>query len=330
MAVPSFDPVFLSEVAVAAVALYTLVTAAGRAIDAQLAIARYFEVPDVLIGLTVVAIGTSLPEIGSHLTASAGIVSGVLDYRITSAVVIGGNMGSSTTQQLLLVGILVIGYGRMEVPDRIVTDSFVPMGLALFLTLVLAWDGTISRFDGVALLVAFVAYLGYSYRRRQRTVASGKASSNVTADGLKAAVMLLLVLASASILLAAIQGVVEGVLLGGSMIGVLTLGTASSFPEMSTVLDGIRRKTPIIALGALVGSNVVNPLVGLGLGGAISTYYVPSAVVVWDLPFKILATVGVFLYLRYGDGVLTRRSGMYMIGLYFVYVGGRMVLFPGQ
>jgi cation:H+ antiporter len=330
MAVPSFDPVLLSEMAVAAVALYTLVTAAGRAIDALLGLARYYDVPDVLIGLTVVAIGTSLPEISSHVTASFGILSGVLDYRITSAVVIGGNMGSSTTQQLLLVGVLVIGYGRMEISRRTIVDSFVPMAVALLLTLALAWDGSISRIDGLVLLIGYVAYLVYSYARRQRTVNPGGTSSNVTTDGVIAIVMLALVLASASVLLAVIQGVVEGVLLGGSMIGVLTLGTASSFPEMSTVLDGIRRKTPVIALGTLVGSNVVNPLIGLGLGGVISTYYVPTSVIVWDLPFKILATVALLAHLHYRDGVLTRRSGMYLVGLYFVYIAGRMLLFPGQ
>jgi cation:H+ antiporter len=97
-----------------------------------------------------------------------------------------------------------------------------------------------------------------------------------------AAFMLDLVLVSPSILLAVIQEVAAGVILGGFMIGVLTLGIASSSPEMSTVLDGSRRKTPVFAIGSLIGSNIVNPLIGFGLGGVVSTYYVPDAVIVWD------------------------------------------------
>ncbi|MFW5924416.1 MAG: sodium:calcium antiporter [archaeon] len=330
MAVPNVDPVLLSELTVGAVALYALVTGAGKAIDAVLGVARRYHVPEVLIGLTIVSIGTSLPELGAHVTASAGIVSGALDYRTTSAVVLGGNMGSSTTQQLLLFGILLLGFSHVEFSDRLLTDTFVPMVIGLVLTLVLCWDGTVSRIDGLVLLGGFGVYLGYSYLRRQQTPVQGAPSTNISKDTLVAVLMLGLVLASASILLTVIQEVVAGVLLGGSMVGVLTLGIASSFPELSTVLDGIRRKTPIIAVGALIGSNIVNPLVGFGLGGLISTYHVPTSIVIWDLPFKIVATVGFLGYIRYKDGILTRHVGVALIGWYFVYIVGRMLLFPGQ
>jgi cation:H+ antiporter len=330
MPVPDIDPLLLSELAVGVVALYALVTGAGKAIDALLGLARRYNVPEVLIGLTIVAIGTSLPELSAHVTASAGMLSGVLDYRTTSAVVLGGNMGSSTTQQLMLFGILLLGFGRIELSDRLLTDTFIPMVIGLILTLALSWDGTVSRIDGVILLVGFGVYLGFSYLRRQQVPMGGAPSTNVSKDALIAVLMLGLVLVSASILLAVIEDVTAGVLLGGSMVGVLTLGIASSFPEMSTVLDGIRRKTPIIAVGTLIGSNIVNPLLGFGLGGVISTYHVPDAVVVWDLPFKILATIGLLIYVRYNDGVLTRHTGMTLIGFYFVYIVGRMLLFPGQ
>jgi cation:H+ antiporter len=158
----------------------------------------------------------------------------------------------------------------------------------------------------------------------------GGASDTVSRDAAAAAVMLVLVLASASILLTVVEDVVATVLLGGSMVGVLTIGIAAAFPELSTVLDGIRRKTPIVAVGTLIGSNVVNPLVGIGLGGVISTYAVPPAVVVWDLPFKLVAVVVFVAYVRYNGGTLTRRTGVYLIAAYFVYIVGRMLLFPGQ
>ena len=330
MAVPPVDPALVSQLAVGAVALYTLVTAAERAIDSLLALARRYHVPDVLIGLTVVALGTSLPELGAHVTASVGIVSGLLDYRVTSAVVLGGNMGSSTAQQLLLFGILLLGFGQLDISTRTLTDLFGPMTAALLLTLLLAWDGTISRLDGMLLLAAFVAYLAFSYVRRGAGPVEGGASDTVSRDAAAAAVMLVLVLASASILLTVVEDVVATVLLGGSMVGVLTIGIAAAFPELSTVLDGIRRKTPIVAVGTLIGSNVVNPLVGIGLGGVISTYAVPPAVVVWDLPFKLVAVVVFVAYVRYNGGTLTRRTGVYLIAAYFVYIVGRMLLFPGQ
>jgi len=331
MVLPAIDPLLLSELAVGVVALYTLVTGAGTAIDSLLGLARRYEMPEVLIGRTIVAVGTSLPELSAHVTASIGMLSGALAYETTSAVVLGGNMGSSTTQQLLLFGILLLGFGRIDLSDRLLVDTFVPMIAGLLLTLAVSLDGTVSRVDGAVLLVAFGAYLGFSYIRREDFLpAHGTPSTNVSKDVLLAVVMLVLVLLSASVLLAVIQDVVAGVLLGSSMVGVLTLGIASSFPELSTVIDGVRRKTPTVAIGTLVGSNIVNPLVGFGLGGAISTYHVPTSVVVWDLPFKIVTAVGLVLYVRYSDGTLTRHAGVTMIALYFVYIVGRMLLFPGQ
>ena len=189
MVVPDIDPLLLSELAVGAVALYALVTGAQRAIDALLGLARRYDVPEVLIGLTVVAIGTSLPELSAHVTASAGIVSGALDYRTTSAVVLGGNMGSSTTQQLLLFAILLLGFGRIELSNRLLTDTFVPMIAGLVLTLALSWDGTVSRFDGAVLLVGFGVYLGYGYLRRQQIPAQGAPSTNVARDSTVAVAM---------------------------------------------------------------------------------------------------------------------------------------------
>lgn len=114
-------------------------------------------------------------------------------------------------------------------------------------------------------------------------------------------------------------------------VGVVTLGVAAALPELTAVLDVIRRRSPNVALGTLIGSNIVNALLCIGLGGAISTYYVPPAVVLWDLPFKLVVGAGVLgwaLYVK--DGALTRTEGAYMLGLYFVFVVGRLLVFPGQ
>ncbi|MFC7028503.1 hypothetical protein ACFQH8_15910 [Halomicroarcula sp. GCM10025710] len=113
----------LTQVSVGAVALYALVNAAGRAIDRLLALAEHYDVDEVLVGMTVLALGTSLPELSAHLVASVGIVSGVLDYEVTSAVVLGGNMGSSTVQQFLLVGVLLIAYGHLPLSRSFVRES---------------------------------------------------------------------------------------------------------------------------------------------------------------------------------------------------------------
>jgi cation:H+ antiporter len=241
-------------------------------------------------------------------------------------------MGSSTVQQTLLFGLFLVGYGRLRLGDALVRDSYLPMLLAFLLTLAVSVDGTVSRLDGLLLLATYGAYTASSYTRRSRSVVAPEtASTNVTRDGIVAVVALGLVVLSASLLLAVAESVVASLALGGSMVGIVTLGVAAALPELSTVVDAVRRGAPNLALGTLLGSNVVNPLVGVGLGGLISTYHVPFAVVVWDLPFKLAVGVGLLAYVRVRtDGSLARREGAYLVILYFVFVSTRLLAFPGQ
>lgn len=320
------------QLAIGAVALYTLITAAERTIDSTLSLARHYDVPDELIGMSVIAVGTSLPEIAAHVLASIGILSGTLDYGISSAIVLGGNMGSSTVQQTLLFGLFIVGFGRLQLSDSLIRGSYLPMILAFGLTLGVAADGTISRLDGLVLLAAYVGYTSYRYTRRRRSYAVPEAAStNVRRDGLMAVGAFTLVILAAYLLLTVTEVVVEGLALGGSMIGVVTIGVAAALPELSTVLDAVRRRAPNIAIGTLLGSNIVNPLVGIGLGGSISTYRVPTAVIVWDLPFKIVVAIGLLVYVRFvSNRSLSRRDGAYLVILYFLFVSTRLLVFPGQ
>jgi len=318
----------------AAVALAVLVRAAGVAVSRSTALAQRLGVPDVVVGTTVVAVGTSLPEIGSHLVASVGIRAGELDYEVASATVLGGNMGSSITQQLLLLGVFLVGYGRFRLTDEFVRTSYLPMLAAAALLLGLAVDGTVSVLDGVVLLAAFAAYLLVAVRQRDRAVRLAEGESrHVARDAAVAVVALGAVLGAAFVLLAAVERVVDALALGGSMVGVVTLGLAAALPELSTVVDALRRRAPNVAVGTLVGSNVVNPLLAVGLGGVVSTYRVPAPVIWLDLPVKLVAGVGLLAAAFLAgarDGTLRRRDGAALVAAYFAFVAARLVLFGGQ
>jgi cation:H+ antiporter len=300
-------------------------------VDRFTAVARRYEVPDVLVAMTVVAVGTSLPEIGTGVSASLGILAGSLDYGTASATVLGGNMGSSTVQQLLLLGVLSIAGGRFALSRRFVRGVYLPMVAAFVLVLAVTVDGTVSRVDGVGLLAAYLGYVGYSLRTRPRGGRIPEAASGgVVRDAAVGTGGLVAVLGAAFVVLGVVGAVVDDLALGGSMVGVVTVGVAAALPELTAVVESVRRNAPDLALGTLVGSNVVNSLVGIGLGGAVSTYAVPPVVVAWDLPFKTLAAVGLLASLRLSDGELRRRQGAALVVLYFAFVAGRLLLFAGQ
>lgn len=313
-------------------ALWVLIWAAEVVIDRLLAIAQHHDIPDVLVAMSVIAIGTSLPEISAHLIASLGILSGTLDPTIAAATVLGGNMGSSTAQQTLLVGLFLIGYGRLEISRSFLRGVYVPMLVALGILLLLAWDGTVTRLDALVLVLAYLGYVVYSFDRRPRTVSIPDGESrNLRRDWLVVVGGLAAIVASAYVVLAVVQRLVVLLGLGGSMIGVVTLGIAAALPEFSTAVEAIRRRAPNLALGTLIGSNVVNSLLAVGLGGLVSTYRVPTAVTRFDLPFKLVVGVGLLGYLvLVADYDIRRREGFYLIILYFLFVSLRLILYPTQ
>ena len=320
------------EVLAGVVALYLLVRGASETIERTIALARRYDVPDALIALSVIAVGTSLPEIATHVTGSIGILTGELDYVTTSAAVLGGNMGSSTIQQLLLVGVFLVGYSRTQLSRSFLWEGYLPMIGAFVLAIIVAWNGVITHLEGLTLLVLFVAYVADRYRRRPRELEPQEPpSKHVLIDAGVTVVALTMVVVGAFVVLALIQSLVANLRLGGSTIGVVSIGVAAALPELSTVVEALRRRQPEVALGTLFGTNVVNLLVALGAGAAISTYCVPGVVLFWDLPFKLAVGVGVFAYLRFvSEGVIARREGGYLVFLYLVYVGGRLVLYSGQ
>jgi cation:H+ antiporter len=330
MAAVALTPDLLGTLLLAAGALAVLVKAAGVTVDRLVALARRYDVPDAVVASTLVAVGTSLPELGSHLVASLGIVSGTLDPAVAAATVMGGNMGSSTVQQTLLVGLFLVGFGRVTLSPAFRRATYYPMLAAFGLTLLVAVDGRISRLDGLALLVAFVAYAYWTVSTHGRTESPPGTASTSTRprrDALVAGLGFLLVLGSAFVVLRVVDGLVVTLGLNGSMVGVVTIGLAAALPELSTVVESLRRRTPEIALGTLVGSNVVNPLVGFGLGGVVSTYAVPPSVIRWDLPFKLVVGVALVTVAGRQGWSLRRREGAWLVVAYFVFVSVRFLLF---
>ena len=318
-----------------AVALLVLIYAAEEVVDRLLAIATYYEIPDVVIAMSVVSIGTSLPEIASHLTASFGILTGSLNYEIASATVLGANTGSDIVQQTVVFGLVILAFSitgskrYFTFTDKFLKKDFFPIVGTSLMALVVSWDGVVSRLDGVVLVTSFIAYMYYLYvSRDERLNQSGKPSDNVLRDSLVLSVAMAAVLVSAHILLNVTELVVAQTGLGGSIIGVVTLGVASALPEMFTAIEGIRKGASGISLGTLIGSNVTNPLLGYGLGAIVSTYWVPRPLVLWDLPMEFFTAIILLLYVLFvSDRKLGKIGGLLLILSYIGYIIIRFTFF---
>jgi len=324
---------FTESIILGGVCLFLLVFGAEIVVKKLVALAKYYQIPEIVLAIIVLSIGTSLPELVSHTLASLHILKGTLDYEIASATVLGGNIGSDVVQQTLILGIVVLFavYHKRDsflFTHKFLRRDYLPMIFTTLMTLVLAWDGVLSRLDGFVLLGSFVAYIFFIYTQRGPPSRSREGmSENPRKDIFIFLGALIIIVFSAHIILNVVNQVVEKTGIGGSLIGVMTLGIASALPELSTAISGIKNKAYHVSMGTLIGSNVTNPLLAIGAGAALSTYWVPRPLVLWDLPLETLTAAALLVYLLFNRRRMDKGGAFYLIGLYLFYAAIRVIFF---
>jgi len=141
--------------------LALLVLSADLAVKKLIGLAAYFKLSTTFMGMTVFSLATSIPEITAHLTASVGILRGTLDYEVSSAIVLGANIGSDVIQQTLIMGIVVFMAGTLYFRRHFLFTSLGPMIGTTVMCIILGWDRVYSRLDGFILFGSFLIYTYY-------------------------------------------------------------------------------------------------------------------------------------------------------------------------
>jgi len=321
-----------------------LVVTANLSVKKLVGIAAYFNLSSTFMGMTVVSLATSIPEITSHITASAKILGGSLDFKIGSSIVLGSNIGSDVVQQTFILGLVVLLTGTMHFRRYFMWKSMVPMIASTVMCIVLGLDRVYSRWDGLILFGTFILYSLYLYHDERKFYQAEdnvpmseeisdsvpKTKRQVAIDSLVTVFLLTLTVLAASQVLRITEIVVNQTNISGSLLGVVTLGLASAMPELSTALAGVRHKEFGISLGTLIGSNITNPLVGIGLGALISKYAVPRPLILWDLPWETLTGILLWIILWARKGKLGKIESFYLMGMYFSFIILRAVIFPAD
>jgi cation:H+ antiporter len=314
----------LTQIIIGVLGLAAMIWSAEFVVKRAIGLAHHYGVSESFVGLTILSIGTSLPEIASHVIASLGILNGTLDYKIQSGLVLGANIGSDVVQQTLVVGLVVLMGGSLVFSKKFLKQSYGMMVGTTLLCIVLGWDGTYSRIDGFILLSIFAGYMYWLYTDERAQEHLKPQHDSLKYSPKKTVLFLLLglcgLIGASAMVLHVMETHVAVTVLGGSLLGVITLGIASALPEMLTAISGVKNKSSGVSVGTLIGSNITNPLVAIGLGAAISTYYVPRPLVYWDLPMETVTGLALLLLLLFGDRKLGKKEAIALILIYFVYL----------
>lgn len=304
------------------VGFVVLVYGADKLVDAASGLAANYGIPNIVIGLTIVAFGTSAPELVVNVFAS---VSG------SSEMVMGNVLGSNIFNVLAILGISSIIYPLTVKSST--TWIEIPLSfLAAIMVLILAndfllnagGDNFISLGDGLVLLMFFIIFIVYNITVSKK---SEEKSDSVEINKFTTgqAVMWILVGLGGLVLggKLIVDNAVELALsfgLSERVIGLTIVSIGTSMPELATSIAAVRKKKVDIAIGNVVGSNIFNIFLILGISATILpvTISEPNFTDIW---MNVFSGLLLFVFVFTGKGrSLERWEGILMLGLYVSYV----------
>ena len=261
---------------------------ADKLTEGASALARKMNVPEMIIGLTIVAAGTSAPEL------FVSLVSALND---TPDMAVGNVVGSNTMNCMLIVGCAAMVAPMIISPSTVKKD--IPFSvLASVLLILVAFDRFVSRLDGIILLIGFAVFMTYTLMQvKKGSSETVKESSPVWKNilylvfGLAGLVIGSNLFVDSASDVALTLGISEGV------VGLTIVAGGTSLPELATSVVAARKGQSAIAIGNVIGSNVFNILLILGLTSTISPMEIEGITTI-DMAVMLLSVILVWLFSR--------------------------------
>ncbi|MGZ5242975.1 MAG: sodium:calcium antiporter [Bacteroidia bacterium] len=291
-------------------------------INGATGLAKLLNLSHAFVGLGILAVGTDLPEVFVTVKASLLQLQGIE----SSGIITGNAMGSSISQISIILGIAGLFITFKVARKDIYRNGFFLVG-SMFLLLVFGNDRVINRIEGAIMITAYLVY----YILLLRSCVAGKdENSQVKSYSVPAIIFFLLfglvVLAYSSHLV-----VENGMLLAEkwgvsqSFIGIAIIGLGTSLPELVVSIGAAFRKSAGLSVGNIIGSNIFDGLIPIGLGGVISQTKVESSLLYFDLPFLFAITILVLVFLTTQRGI-SQREGLIMISAYLLYIFSKVMM----
>ncbi|BAO44561.1 calcium/sodium antiporter [Thiolapillus brandeum] len=303
--------------------LLVLVWSADRFVAGAAGLARALGVSTLIIGLTVVAFGTSAPEM---------LVSAVAALQGNSGLAIGNAIGSNIANMALVLGVTAI-IAPLAVHSNTLNREFPLMLIVMVAALGLLWNGMLSRMDGLLLLTGMVMvvlwtiHLAHTSGARDPLIKelaeeipahmpTGKAWWLLTSG-------LVLLLGSSKLLVWGAVGIAQYYGVSDLVIGLTIVAIGTSLPELAASIMAARKNEHDIAVGNVVGSNLFNIMAVLGIAGTIAPTEVEEAVLYRDFPLMLALSVVLYLvargFSRKGHGIIRRWAGLVLLAVFLAY-----------
>lgn len=284
-------------------------------IEGALSLAERFRLSHSFVGLAILAVGTDLPEVFVSVDASLLHLRGIE----SSGIITGNAIGSCMAQITIILGVVALFLpATLDRDPLYFNGAFLLAGLAV--VFVLGMDGVIRRWEGGLMLLLYVTYYVLLVKRdksSQETAAQQLLSPGRTVTLLVLGILVLIVsshgVVGSAMQLASAWGMEQ------SFIAIAFIGFGTSLPELAVSLGAAFRGATHLSVSNIIGSNVFDTLVPIGLGGVISTTSMEPSLLKFDIPLLFGATILTLFFLSTKRG-LSRWEGVALMAIFLIYI----------
>ena len=309
--------------------LVLLVVGGELLVRGAVAIAGKLGVSPLMIGLTIVGMGTSMPELAASVQAALAGSPGIA---------LGNIVGSNIANSMLILGVAALLAPIAVARGTLWRDGGVGV-LAAIALLALGLTTGLGRVAGLTLIVLMVGYLVLAYRQEKRAAAHSAAFDKATAlenidpalgtqtqrqSGWAVSLAFLLaglvcIVGGGTLLVNAAVTIAREFGMSETLVGLTIVAVGTSLPELVTSAVAALRKQSEVALGNVLGSNIYNVLFIGGVTGTIAPTTVPESILGFDLPLLIAVSLGV-MAMAWTGARLSRIEGVALVAGYALYI----------
>ena len=308
------------------VSLFVLIKASDYFTHSAEKIGLFFGIPLFIVGATIVAVGTSLPELISSIFAV---------LRNSSEIVVGNVVGSNVTNIFLVLGIAAIVGKKLKLTYELVHVDLPLLIGSAFLLAVTIWDGIFSFPEALLCLASIILYLLYtiSTKKEHENIEIKKETKEEVKQGRKLDWKTLVILAvSAFFIYLGAKYTVESIIklseifnIGKEIIAISAVALGTSLPELMVTISATKKGKPEMAVGNILGSNIFNALAVMGIPALIGTLIIPHSILTFGLPMMLIATLLYFFITH--DKEVTKWEGWLLVIFYVFFIGKLFSLF---
>ncbi len=301
-----------------------LIKGADLFVSGSSGLARYFKIPPIIIGLTIVAFGTSAPEAAVSISAA---ING------NESISVGNIVGSNLINISLIIGLTAFIFPLKVQKATIIKE--IPLALlASIALLILVLDqslqntlvNSVSRADGLILLAFFSVFLYYIIEVALKSQTNGKyliekdnLNVNIKKDSIRTILGLTGVIFGGWLVVRESQSIALSLGMSETLVGLTIVAIGTSLPELVTAITAALKKESEIALGNIIGSNIFNTLFVLGISATISPLIIETKII-FDIIIMIALTFVLLIFSTTHKRKINKIEGLLLVIVYLVYL----------